>query len=153
MRDPVCASAGAIGLLPDLPIDLVGFRIELAPVQNRVRHLEDPGPEDVAEPGIADRLLVHGGEHVCIGDHSEVVSALQLLDLREFLPLVALERAHGEREPGLVTEQPDRVWGSKRRSLLLCRRRYNSNYADVVVMPRCMGWWLVSRVSVGVGAA
>ena len=37
--------------------------------------------------------------------------------------------------PWASVSSPMVICGSKRRSLLLCRTRHNSNYVDVVVMP------------------
>ena len=42
--------------------------------------------------------------------------------------------------PVASVNNPRVICGSRRRSLELCRRRHNSNYAEASVMPR--SWWL-----------
>jgi hypothetical protein len=78
-----------------------------------VGNLRDPLADDVAKPGLGERLEVDIRQHAGVGDDGDLrqlVGGHERLQHRQHgagLGLVALERVHHQREPARVGEQAD----------------------------------------------
>ena len=99
--------AGRPGLGEHVPVRDVLAGVLAAPLVDLVGDVRDLRAEDERQPGRLDRVLVAVGDHAGVGDDGDVgqpVRGHERLDDRQHglgLGLVALERLHHQREPGL----------------------------------------------------